>query len=703
MRNALINGIDKHWRLANYISICQMYLKNNFLLKNKLSKSDLKDRCVGHWGVTPALNFVYSHIDCFSKRKNIIPQIVVGTGHAGSALLSNLYIDGVISKFYPEYSYDYIGLEKLIQNYGKEGGFRTEINPEYPLSIYDGGELGYALSVAYGSILDNKDALTFCFIGDGEAETGTTSASWFLNKFINEKYSGRVIPILNLNGYKMGSKSLFSTMSDIGLEKYFTALGYNPVFVYGNHNEMYEALENVYEYKTEEFIIILKTVKGWSAINTETFIVEGELKAHKNPLCDLNENEQIEYIEKWLKSYNISELYSEEEGIDKAILDIIPIDLDKNMYERQGLKLPSIKDFEVKEERLKNVTCLSEYIAKIIDMNENFRIFSPDELVSNGFSKLFEVTYNNLCDMSEKKDGKIIEILNENICQGLMQGYIQTGRNALFIGYEAFMPIITSMISQLMKYIYQARKRNWKKDISSFTYILTSVCWENNYSHQNPEFLNSVLNKDYDFVNVYMPLDGNNALATLEKCLKSKNCINVIVLSKKVNNQFENIEIAKENTYNGISIIDNITNEDILFAVSGDSVFEEVIEAKKLLKKFLTNIKTKIIYISDLKKINCKFDLENKKIDNIFKPGVQCIYVFHGYESLIKNLLFGRDNFTVIGYKDKSDIAGSSFRKMHLNGVSRYKIFEFAVKKLYEAGKIDYSEYMNLKEVVYFE
>lgn len=686
MTDALIKKIDKHWRLANYISICQMYLKDNFLLEEKLQTTHLKDRCVGHWGVSPAFNFTYAHIDSFAKRNNVTPRIIIGTGHAGCSLLANLYIDGIITKFYPEYSNDYEGLGKLINSYGKEGGFRTEINPEYPLTIYDGGELGYALSVAYGSVLDDKDSLTFCFIGDGEAETGTTSASWMINKFINKKFSGRVIPILNLNGNKMGSKSLMSTMTETEIDNYFSALGYSPIFVHGKHEEMYNALEQIYKNKNENYLIILKTPKGWTAVETKKLKIEGELLSHKNPLAELNKEEQVEYLEEWLNYYNVCELYSKQNGIDEDVLEIIPEKFLEEKFDGQKLNLPCVKSFETKLEKAKNVTALSEYIKEVLKLNDNFRIFSPDELVSNGFSKLFDVTHNNLEKMSDKNDGKIIEILNENICQGLMQGYIQTGRNALFIGYEAFMPVITSMISQLMKYIYQAKKRKWRKEISSFTYILTSVCWENNYSHQNPEFLNSVLNKEYDFVNVYTPLDANNAIVILDKCLKSKNCINVIVISKKVNRQFDDIELAEKNIDNGVNIIRKNKNEDITFFVSGDSVCEEVIEAEKIMNRMLPGIKSNILYISDLKELN--------KIYAKIEPKTPCIYMFHGYESLIKNRLYGT-NIAVIGYKDKSDIAGSAFRKMYLNGISRYNIFGVAAKKLYESKKITYKEYIN--------
>lgn len=697
MANAIIDKIDKHWRLANYISVCQMYLEDNVLLEEKLQKKDIKQRAVGHWGVAPALNFVYAHIDSFNKRKRINSNIIVGTGHAGTSLISNLYIDGIISKYYLKYSYDYFGLKNLIKDFGKEEGFRTEINPEYPLTIYDGGELGYALSVAYGSILDKRNALTFCFIGDGEAETGTTSASWMINKFINKKFSGRVVPILNLNGNKMGSKSLLSTMTEKQLNDFFSSMSYHVIFVNGNHEEMYEALEMIYSDFYENYLIILNSPKGWTAIETDSIKIEGELKSHKNPLDGLKSEEMIEYIEQWLSSYRIRELYSKEDGINKDIMEIIPDYIIDNSTIKK-INLPCLKKYEIKEKSCRNVTGIVNYITDIIRLNDEFRIFSPDELVSNGFFKLFDATYNNLVKRDVSKDGKIIEILNENVCQGLMQGYIQTGRNALFISYEAFMPIITSMVSQLAKYIYQSKKVKWRKDRASFTYILTSVCWENNYSHQNPEFINSILNKEYDFVNVYMPIDSNNALVVLEKCIKSKNCINVIVLSKRVNRQIDLIDKAYTNLKDGFNIIKNEENEDIIFFVSGDIIFNEVLEAEKMIQKELPYINTKIVYVSEL------MVLKNKKtyLYNLINKDLPKIYAFHGYPSVLKNILYDNNDFTILGYKDRSNIAGEALKKMYLNGVSRYNILKAAVSKLYERKKISKDEYirvLNIKEV----
>ena len=381
MANTIIDKIDKHWRLANYISVCQMYLEDNVLLEEKLQKKDIKQRAVGHWGVAPALNFVYAHIDSFNKRKKINSNIIVGTGHAGTSLISNLYIDGIISKYYLKYSYDYFGLKNLIKDFGKEEGFRTEINPEYPLTIYDGGELGYALSVAYGSILDKRNALTFCFIGDGEAETGTTSASWMINKFINKKFSGRVVPILNLNGNKMGSKSLLSTMTEKQLSDFFSSMSYHVIFVNGNHEKMYEALEMIYSDFYENYLIILNSPKGWTAIETDSIKIEGELKSHKNPLDGLKSEEMIEYIEQWLSSYRIRELYSKEDGINKDIMEIIPDYIIDNSTIKK-INLPCLKKYEIKEKSCRNVTGIVNYITDIIRLNDAFRIFSPDKLVS---------------------------------------------------------------------------------------------------------------------------------------------------------------------------------------------------------------------------------------------------------------------------------------------------------------------------------
>lgn len=697
MKESLIKKIDMHWRLANYISVCQIYLKDNIFLKRKMSIDDLKEINSGHWGVAPSLNFAYAHLNSFIKRHNKKAVLVIGAGHAGCALLSNLYIDGIITKYYNEYTYDINGLLKLINSFGTENGFRTEINPEFPLTIYDGGELGYSLPVAIGAALDNKDIFVPCFIGDGESETGSISASWQLIRYINKEFSGKVLPILNLNGKKMGSNSIFSSMTKEDLKKYFESIGYKVIFVYGNHNEMYEALEKINENYNENYIIILKTPKGWTAINDAEILIEDKLISHKNPLHIVdNKYRKAKYLEKWLKSYNINESDIKENTIPKTH-NFIQCSLKNN------IKFPDIKRFSISNETYKNVTILSDYISWIIENNNNFRIFSPDELVSNGFSKLYESTKNNIDVNNFYENGKITEILNENICQGLMQGYIQTGRHALFIGYEAFMPIITSMISQLMKYMYQAKKVAWRESIPSFTYILTSVCWENNYSHQNPEFINTILNKNYDFVNVYMPLDANCALVYMEKCLESSNSINVIVSSKGNSKQYKNINQAMELLKNdGIEIISDLDKkEDLILVASGDYIYEEILEATKMLKEKLPNIIIKNVYISELRKIGSKKifrdALTDEEFEDIFPINIPTIYAIHGYESVVKNLIYDRKNkFSVIGYKDKSDIAGSRYRKMELNGVYRYNIFHLAVKKLYESSKIDYRTYINI-------
>ena len=689
--------LNNYFNATNYLAVGQLYLLNNPLLKEPLTMSDVKPRVVGHFGTLPGSNFIFTHLNRVITKYDLNMIYFVGPGHGGQVAVTNAYLDGTYTEVYPNITQDEKGLKKLFKQFSFPGGVSSHVAPETPGSIHEGGELGYSLIHAFGAVLDNPDLIAVSIVGDGEAETGTTSASWMINKFINKKFSGRVVPILNLNGNKMGSKSLLSTMTEKQLNDFFSSMSYHVIFVNGNHEEMYEALEMIYSDFYENYLIILNSPKGWTAIETDSIKIEGELKSHKNPLDGLKSEEMIEYIEQWLSSYRIRELYSKEDGINKDIMEIIPDYIIDNSTIKK-INLPCLKKYEIKEKSCRNVTGIVNYITDIIRLNDEFRIFSPDELVSNGFFKLFDATYNNLVKRDVSKDGKIIEILNENVCQGLMQGYIQTGRNALFISYEAFMPIITSMVSQLAKYIYQSKKVKWRKDRASFTYILTSVCWENNYSHQNPEFINSILNKEYDFVNVYMPIDSNNALVVLEKCIKSKNCINVIVLSKRVNRQIDLIDKAYTNLKDGFNIIKNEENEDIIFFVSGDIIFNEVLEAEKMIQKELPYINTKIVYVSEL------MVLKNKKtyLYNLINKDLPKIYAFHGYPSVLKNILYDNNDFTILGYKDRSNIAGEALKKMYLNGVSRYNILKAAVSKLYERKKISKDEYirvLNIKEV----
>lgn len=660
-----IEKIDAWFRLANYISVAQMYLKDNIFLEEKLKKEHLKEYVAGHWGVSPSINFIYAHLISYVSRKNKKMQIIIGEGHAGSALLTNLYIEKQISEYYKEYPYNCDGLKNLIRNFGTTEGFRSEINPSYPNTIYDGGELGYSLPVAIGSSIKNKGFIIPCIIGDGEAETGTISASWHLNKVIDNKENGYVLPILNLNGYKMGSESIFSKFDDKELQMYFEAMGYRVFFVHESHKEMYEALEAIDE--KEKSIIILKTRKGWTAVEDDKITIEGNRKSHKNPLAQIaNIEQKVKYLERWLKSYKIEELISKkaffEYDINNNILEEGNI-LDKDTKEIYPKEL---KEYEIKEKQYSNMRGIQKYLEETIKRDNQFMIFSPDELESNFLGELLE---------NKETKSNVIEVLNENICQALLQGHINSGKRGVLISYEAFMPIITSMLSQYEKYIYQNAKIGWRKPLNSMTYILTSVCWENNYSHQNPEFLSSALEKDFDFINVYTPIDANSLIVALDKSIHEKNKINIIDISKRIKKQYKTMKQAKISIEQGIEIFSETKGKkvSVVIAAIGDYLIEEVIVAKEELEKL--GIGCRIIYIS---KINILKELNKDEIEKYFGKEEIIYIATHTYASIIKSLMFDfRDRKIVIeGYKDKSDIAGNYKVKLERNNLTSSNIIQ---------------------------
>lgn len=669
MKNELVE-IEKRFRIANYLSVVQNYLKDNFFLVKDLKEEDLKPQATGHFGVSPAINFIYAHINSYARRNEKNIQYIIGEGHAGSAVLINLFLDGEISKYYSQYPYNIDGLKKLIKNFGTKNGFRTEINPYYPSTIYDGGELGYSLPTAIGASIKDENILYVCVIGDGEAETGTISASWFLNKAINKKIRGNVLPILNLNGLKMGSRSIFSMFSDIELNDYFSSLGYKVYIVNANNEEMYNALENL-NYENNN-IIIVKSKKGWTAINTEKMKVEGEIISHKNPLGKIeNVQDKIEYLEKWLKSYNINEKtvsdvlkkksYIRENSISKEIKKV-----NNKKYDK------SLKSYEIKDTNTSNIKAIGKMINDIISDDNDFFVFSPDELESNLLQEIIKYNNNN-----------VIEILNENICQALFFGHINNHKRGIMISYEAFMPIITSMISQLQKYIFQSQKVKWRKKMNSMTYVLTSVCWENNYSHQNPEFLSSMLSKEYDFVNVYTPIDSNSLVVTLDKCINEKNTINIIDISKRNKKQYKTLKQAKKSINEGMEIFYETKKDefDICLVAIGDYLIEEVEEAKLKLED--DGKKIRILYVS---KINSLKNLSEKKIQYYFGNLQPILIVTHTYANIIKGLLFNIKERKIIveGYKDKSNVSANYKLKLEKNELSGNDIYIKAKELLEE-------------------
>lgn len=547
--------IDKYWRACNFLTVSNMYLKSNRFLTRELEDSDLKEFASGHWGTCPGINFIYAHLNRFINQYKRKTQLVIGPGHGGNALLANLQMEDSVSR-----SFVNIEISEDIKISKEFSSVRTEVTPFCAGTIYDGGELGYSLPVAFGAVLDRPHNLCVCIIGDGEAETGTIAASWNCKELLNNK-SGFVLPIIHLNGYRMGEPSLLASRSDKDILLMCEGMGYHPLIVKDSHEDMYRALdciESIYK-KIENGaqerwpILVLRTNKGWTAPDLDGIHIEGTLRAHKNPLRGMDTGEQRRYLTCWLESYQPDELFIDGKLCEDA-LSIIPepeyrLGNTLHRYQKKRLQLPNIDDFMLEHKRYEsgysNICILNAYMGDVIKKNPRiFRIFSPDELQSNLLGELKKTTF----DLAETnyENESVIEILNENVCQGLMQGYNLTGRNGIMVGYEAFMQIISSMVSQYAKWIFQSDKVEWRCKPASMTYLLTSLCWSNTYSHQNPEFINSLLNSEFPFVRIYMPVDANSLLACMEKCLKSEGNINAIIVSKQKMPQWLEPEKAKD-------------------------------------------------------------------------------------------------------------------------------------------------------------
>lgn len=723
-----IDLIDKYWRASNYITVLQMYLKQNFFLKEKLQAEHLKEVVPGHWGTSPGINFIYAHLNAFICRYDVDVNLVVGPGHAACALLSNLFLERSLQEYYPELTVDEPGVGRLTYLFGHSQGFRTEVSPHLPGVIVDGGELGYALSVAYGSVLDRPEVITVCIVGDGEAETGPTAAAWQSNKYLDPEKSGVVLPILHLNGYRMGGRSILSTLTNEELISYFTGLGYLPLLVTGNHFEIYAALETAYMQingiKKKSLpdvrwpMLILKTPKGWTGPFSE-----GRASSHKNPVpapCS-----SVELLENWLKSYNPVELFDDNGSLSQAIRSIIPAgnkrigqSLTRIKDSVKELIFPSVKKHAIspiEKKYMKNIEIIVPYLSEVFNLNEkneNFRIMSPDELVSNGLGGILLHTkkaYNRigLEEIDTALNGRIMEILSEHVCHGWLQGYLQTGRRGILPTYEAFAPIFGSMMTQYAKFLSQSQNVSWRESVPSINYLLTSVCWANTYSHQNPEFINMAVGKNFSFVRCYFPSDANTLLACVDACLKSDNRINVIISSKREMPQWTTIEQAQAQVSKGIGEWSHFSDAhpDIIFAAAGDYPTRECIESIALLKLMVPEIKVRFVSVIDITVLGSPkifgHALAQEHFETIFPSRLPVIFNFHGYPSAMKALLFERlhvTNFRILGYQDEGDSSAPDFYKMIRNGVSRYQIAILSLDMLVKYGKLKDVDVKSLKE-----
>ena len=726
--------INKYFNACNYLSVAQLYLLDNVLLKRPLSINDIKPKVVGHFGTVPGQNFIYVHLNRIIKKYNLNMIYISGPGHGGNALTSNTYLEGSYSKIYPEITEDYEGLKKFCKQFSFPGGVSSHVSPETPGSIHEGGELGYSLSHAFGAVLDNPTLIAACVVGDGEAETGPLACSWNAIKLINPKKDGIVLPIVHLNSYKIANPTIMGRMTNDEITSYFKGLGYKTHFVCGKepllmHEEMAKTLElvlkDIRKIKNGNSslypVVILKTPKGWTGPKKVNDLpVENSFRSHQVPLIvDKDHLENIKELEKWLKSYHPEELFNEDGSIKEELKSLRPDEkhlMGLNPNTNGGLllkelKVPSYKKYALKiktpgEVYASDMLELGKFIKDIVKLNpDNFRIFGPDEALSNRLNHVFEVTNRSFdgriikTDEYLSPDGRIIDsILSEHLCEGLLEGYILTGRHGFIHSYEAFIRIIDSMASQHAKWLKVSNSLSWRKEISSLNYILTSHVWQqdhNGYTHQDPGFLNHLATKKADTVRMYLPIDTNTLLSCFNHCIKSKNYINVIIASKHLRPQYLSYEEANLLCEKGIKELDFIScktkDPDIVMACCGDTPTLEVICATKIMRKYLKNIKIRVVNVIDLMKLQTSkmhpHGLTNKEYDSIFTKDKPIIFAFHGYPNLIHELTYKRTNknLHVKGYIEEGTIT-TPFDMRVQNKIDRYNLILDALKYLDETS-----------------
>lgn len=720
-----LKDINAYFRALNYISVGQLYLLDNPLLKEELKWSHVKKKIVGHWGTVPGQNFIYTHLNRIIKKNNLNMIYISGPGHGGNAVVSNVYLEGTYSNTYPEVSEDIEGLKKLFKQFSFPGGIASHAAPETPGSINEGGELGYSLSHAFGAVFDNPDLIAACVIGDGEAETGPLATSWHSNKFLNPKRDGIVLPILHLNGYKISNPTVLSRISNEELSSLLYGYGWKPYLVEGSttmelHKNMALTLDRIikeikkiqynarYNNKVERVfypMIVLRTPKGWTGPKlVDGKKVEGTFRSHQVPI-PLENDEELKQLEKWLKSYHPEELFDDNGHLLPYLKKLVPYNpMGANPNANGGLllqelKVPSIDKYAVKfthpgEIEKEDMRVLGEFIRDIIKENpNNFRVFGPDETMSNRLSHLFEA--DNRCWYLTKKkedeylsyDGRIMDsYLSEHTCEGWLEGYILTGRHGVFVSYEAFIRIVDSMASQHAKWIKVSKELPWRKEISSLNYILTSNVWQqdhNGYTHQDPGFIDHLVNKKADIVRIYLPPDSNCLLSCFDHIIKTKNYINVIVASKHMRPQWLTMEEAKEHCAKGLSKWNFVSNDnkgvDIVLVSIGDAPTLENIAAVSILRNYLPDIKIRFINVVDLMKLEPStkhpHGLTNTEYNKLFTKDKPIIFNYHGYPTLIHELTYERENknISVHGYIEEGTIT-TAFDMRVKNEIDRYHI-----------------------------
>ncbi|MDH4985082.1 phosphoketolase family protein [Aminobacter anthyllidis] len=736
-----LERMDAYWRAANYLSVGQIYLRDNALLKKPLKQEHVKPRLIGHWGTTPGLNFVYVHLNRIIKQHDLNMIYVAGPGHGGPGLVASTYLEGTYSEFYPDITQDETGLKKLFTQFSFPGGISSHVGAETPGSINEGGELGYSVMHAYGAAFDNPDLIVACVIGDGEAETGALATSWQSNKFLNPARDGAVLPILHLNGYKIASPTILARVSREELDAFFRGLGYKPYFVEGDdtakiHQSMAGTLDRIVDeihqiqsdarnggaLKRPAWpMIVLSTPKGWTGPKeVDGLKTEGSWRSHQVPLANLAGNpDHLRVLEDWLRSYRPEDLFDETGKLAPELGALAPLGarrMGANPHANGGLllrdlKLPDFRDYAVEVPAPGSVNAeatrvTGEFLRDVMKLNledGNFRVFGPDETASNRLSALFEVTGRAFMgeiiegDSNLSPDGRVMEVLSEHLCQGWLEGYLLSGRHGFFSCYEAFIHIVDSMFNQHAKWLKVSREVAWRRPIASLTYLLTSHVWRqdhNGFSHQDPGFIDHVANKKADIIRVYLPPDANTLLSVTDHCLRSRDYVNVIVAGKQPQPQWLDINAAVKHCTAGIGIWHWASNDkngepDVVMACAGDVPTMEALAAVELVREHFPELRIRVVNVVDLMTLQSKSEhphgLSDSDFDALFTKDKPVIFAYHGYPTLIHRLTYRRfnhKNFHVHGYKEEGTTT-TPFDMVVLNGMDRFHLAKNAVERVH--------------------